>query len=208
MPKITKELSDAHKNEIMAACVSLYEKMSFKDITIKEISKLTSIARSSIYNYFHTKEEIFLEIFKREYEYWIADLTAIADDHEQMTSDEFANALAESLDKRHLLLKLLSMNMYDMEENSSMPKLVEFKKAYGNSMKAVNTCLSKFFPNMTEFEKQEFIFTFFPFIYGIYPYTFVTEKQRTAMKRAGAEYKFLTVHEIAYMELKKLLSVY
>ena len=122
-----------------------------------------------------------------------------------MSSDEFASALASSLEKRQLLLKLLSMNMYDMEENSGMPRLVEFKKAYGNSMQAVKRCLSKFFPHMTEQEKQDFIFTFFPFIYGIYPYTFVTEKQRTAMERAGVEYKFMSVYEISYMEIKKLL---
>ena len=205
MPRGSKELSAARREEIMNACASLYETMSFKDITVKEISKFISTTRTSIYNYFRTKEEIFLAIFKREYEYWIEDLTRLADENDRMSSDEFASALASSLEKRQLLLKLLSMNMYDMEENSGMPRLVEFKKAYGNSMQAVKRCLSKFFPHMTEQEKQDFIFTFFPFIYGIYPYTFVTEKQRTAMERAGVEYKFMSVYEISYMEIKKLL---
>ena len=206
MPRGSKELSAARREEIMNACASLYETMSFKDITVKEISKFISTTRTSIYNYFRTKEEIFLAIFKREYEYWIEDLTRLADENDRMSSDEFASALASSLEKRQLLLKLLSMNMYDMEENSGMPRLVEFKKAYGNSMQAVKRCLSKFFPHMTEQEKQDFIFTFFPFIYGIYPYTFVTEKQRTAMERAGVEYKFMSVYEISYMEIKKLLG--
>lgn len=206
MPRGSKELSAARREEIMNACASLYETMSFKDITVKEISKFISTTRTSIYNYFRTKEEIFLAIFKREYEYWIEDLTRLADENDRMSSDEFASALASSLEKRQLLLKLLSMNMYDMEENSGMPRLVEFKKAYGNSMQAVKRCLSKFFPHMREQEKQDFIFTFFPFIYGIYPYTFVTEKQRTAMERAGVEYKFMSVYEISYMEIKKLLG--
>lgn len=32
--------------------------MSFKDITLKDISRETTFSRTSIYNYFQTKEEI------------------------------------------------------------------------------------------------------------------------------------------------------
>lgn len=206
MPKSSEKSSSTRREEIMDACASLYETMSFKDITVKEISKFISTTRTSIYNYFRTKEEIFLAVFKREYEYWIENLKKLTDENDKMSSDEFASALASSLDKRPLLLKLLSMNMYDMEENSGMPRLVEFKRAYGNSVQAVRDCLNKFFPDMTESEKQEFMLMFFPFIYGIYPYTFTTEKQRTAIERAGIEYTPMSVYEISYIEIKKLLG--
>ena len=63
MPKGSAELTQARKNEIIAACRKLYETMSFKEITLKEIGKQTSFTRTSIYNYFETKEEIFLALF-------------------------------------------------------------------------------------------------------------------------------------------------
>ena len=44
-------------------------------------------------------------------------------------------------------------------------------------------------------EKQDFIYTFFPFMFGIYLYTFVTVKQRTAMEEAGVNYVFLSIYE-------------
>ena len=50
MPRGSKELSAARREEIMNACASLYETMSFKDITVKEISKFISTTRTSIYN--------------------------------------------------------------------------------------------------------------------------------------------------------------
>lgn len=207
MPKGSKQLTNSRREEIIDACAALYEKMNFKDITIKEISKYTSFTRTSIYNYFRTKEEIFLALFQREYELWIDDLTHLAGDNQRLSADDFASKLASSLEKRQRLLKLLSMNMYDMEENSSMDSLVAFKYAYGRSINALKVCLKKFFPQMTERDAENFIFTFFPFIYGIYPYTYVTEKQREAMKKAGVEFKYLSVYEMAYMEIKKLLDI-
>lgn len=74
MPKGSPELTNARKEEIIAACEKLYETMSFKDITIRDIGNATSFGRTSIYNYFQTKEEIFLALLQREYEIWISDL--------------------------------------------------------------------------------------------------------------------------------------
>ena len=47
--------TDKRRSEIVRACRELYQTMSFKDITIKEISEYTSFSRPSIYNYFATK---------------------------------------------------------------------------------------------------------------------------------------------------------
>ena len=62
MPKGSEELINARKEEIINACAALYETMSFKEITIRNNSKKTSFSRPSIYNYFQTKEEIFLAL--------------------------------------------------------------------------------------------------------------------------------------------------
>lgn len=56
---------------------------------------------------------------------------------ETMTDDEIADVLARTLDDRRQLLKIMSMNHYDLEENSRMELLVEFKVSYGNAMKLV-----------------------------------------------------------------------
>ena len=74
MPKGSAELTNARREEILAACRKLYETMSFKDITLKEIGQQTSFTRTSIYNYFETKEEIFLALFQREYEQFAREL--------------------------------------------------------------------------------------------------------------------------------------
>ncbi len=207
MPKGSEELTAARKEEIITACAELYKTMSFKEITMKEIGNATTFTRTSIYNYFQTKEEIFLALLQMEYELWVQSLKQIQAGHERMTGEEFADALAHSLEERENLLKIMAMNHYDMEENSRLERLVEFKVAYGNSLDEVRNCLDKFFPEMTAQDKQNFLFSFFPFMFGIYPYTVVTEKQREAMRQAKVSYVYMTIYEITYAEVKKLLGV-
>ena len=203
MPRGSAALTNARREEIIKACKELYRTMSFKDITIKEIANYTSFTRPSIYNYFETKEEIFLAILQGEYELWVEELNGVIADNDSLSRQKTAEALAASLERRELLLKLMSMNHYDMEANSRMESLVEFKKAYGASIDAVDRLIRKF---VEDVDSEEFIYNFFPFIYGIYPYAVVTEKQKEAMKTAGVNYRYHTIYELAYNCAIKLLQ--
>ncbi len=205
MPKVSEEFLLARREEIIDACAKLYETMSFKEITLKEIGKVTSFNRTSIYNYFDTKEEIFLALMQREYEEWAAELRDLAKNGKIENRRGLAEALAKSLSKRERLLKLLSMNHYDMEENSRLENLVEFKKAYGSSIKAVEACLIKHCPDMGEKAREEFLYIYFPFMYGIYPYAVVSEKQREAMEEAGVGFRYHSIYELTVNCLSKLL---
>ncbi len=206
MPKGSPELANARKEEIIAACETLYQTMGFKEITMKEIADYTSFSRPSIYNYFETKEEIFLALLQKEYERWIEDLEEVISSRNAMTRDEIAGALARTLERREQLLKLMSMNHYDMEANSRMERLTEFKKAYGRSLQAVDGLLRTFAPDLSAQDREEFLYAFFPFIYGIYPYAVVTDKQREAMDRAETGYVYHSIYELAFRCAKKLLE--
>lgn len=208
MPRKTESRTSARKEEIIRACAALYESMSFKDITLKEISEYTSFSRPSIYNYFQTKEEIFLALLQKEYELWIKDLDELAASEKSMTTEELAAALAQSLERRKRLLKLMSMNHYDMEENSRMERLVEFKATYGASIRAVDRMIERFCPAMSDADRQSFLYMFFPFIYGIYPYAEVSEKQREAMEQAKIGFAYHSIYEITYPFIKKMLEAF
>lgn len=206
MPKGSAELVSARREEILDACRKLYETMSFKEITLKEIGQQTSFTRTSIYNYFETKEEIFLALFQREYELFADDLDALCEREPALSKEELASALARALEKRPLMLKLLSMNLYDMEANSRMERLVEFKTAYGASKDALDRCLKKFVPGLGAEGRQTFLYAFLPFVYGLYPYTVVTDRQREAMAQAGIDYVYMSTFEMAYAFIRSMLG--
>lgn len=205
MPKGSKELTDLRKDEIVAACDKLYATASFGEITIKDIGRETSFTRTSIYNYFATKEEIFLALFAREYTRWGDALEEIGS-RDAMTEREFAEAIAHSLEERQTMLKLLSMNLYDMECMSRASELAAFKFSYKRALELVKSALVKFFPYMGESEATDFVYSFFPFMFGIYPYTHTTEKQTEAMRRAGIVAPRCTVFDMVSGMTEKLLK--
>lgn len=206
MPKGSEELTNARKEEIVNACAVLYETMSFKDITLRDIGDKTSFTRTSIYNYFQTKEEIFLALLKREHDAWTADMKEMISQNTSMGGEAFADALARILEKRGCMLKLMSMNIYDMEVNSRMQNLVDFKKSYAEAFDTLDECLQKFFPTMTEEDRKGFLYVFFPFLFGIHPFTSHTEKQLEAMKQAGIKEGDCTIYELAKPFLLQLLK--
>lgn len=99
----------------------------------------------------------------------------------------------------------MSMNHYDLEENSRMELLVEFKVSYGNAMKTIMAMLEKFRKDMDFEKRQEFVYSFFPFMFGIYPYTVVTKKQKEAMKLAGVDYTYSSLYNLTFVAVRRML---
>ena len=206
MFKGTPEIVAQRREEIVNACEQLYQTMSFRDINLKEIGNVTSFSRPTIYNYFHTKEEIFLALYEREYDRWNAELETILNSNQNLTRKQIAEKIAGSLEQRAQLLRLLSMNNFDMEANSREELLVSFKGAYGRSLDLFRLILEKHCPEMSAEEVQGIIHVFFPFMFGIYPYTEVTDKQRKAMEEAEVDFRYQTIYEITYNCLVRLLD--
>ncbi|MBQ6513531.1 MAG: TetR/AcrR family transcriptional regulator [Clostridia bacterium] len=207
MSRGSAQLTEARKEEIIAACAALYEEKGFKDTTIKDIGEAITLTRTGIYIYFETKEEIFLALLGREYDAWVSEMREIMARKTAMTRNDVAEVLAGTLTNHPRLLRLLSMNLYEMEANSRLERLVEFKKSFGASLETVDLLLQQYIPDMNEDQRRKFIYAFFPFIYGIYPYTSVTEKQMAAMREAGIPYQYQSAFELTFACAKKLLEV-
>ena len=203
--KKNNDISLKRKEEIVLACEKLYKKMSFSDITIKDIAKETTFTRASIYNYFETKEEIFLALYEKEYYIWASDLEEILMSVKKFTRASFADKIAKTLEKRIMLLKLMAMNNYDMEEHSRLECLTSFKVAYLKTIDLFSKLLSKFNPLLTKKEIDDIIYMFYPFIYALYPYSHVTKKQMMAMEKAGHKWRGNTIYQLTYKFIYKIL---
>ena len=74
---------------------------------------------------------------------------------------------------------------------------------HGEQKKAQATRL---FPHLSGTERSDFIYEFYPFMYGVYPYAHPTEKQLDAMRNAGMVPRKLTVYEITRKFISDLLG--
>lgn len=206
MPKFSQEIMNSRKEELVDACEKLYQTKTFNEISLKEIGDTAKFTRTAIYSYFQTKEEIFLALLQREYGKWIKELEDIEQTVGKFTASRLAKMFALSLQNRVQLLKLLSMNLYAIEEWSRDENLLEFKKVYKAAIDAVDRCFRKLRPNAIPAESYAFSYQFFPFMYGVYPYVFPSEKQIRAMKTAGMKLKKRTVYQLAYPAILKMLE--
>lgn len=197
---------EKRKKEILDAASTLYETMHYRDINIKEISTITSINRTSIYNYFETKEEIFLSLLEEEYRAWANELTNTAKQKILHSANDLAKYIANSLANRPVMLKLISNNLTDFEENSRDEKIISFKEAYGATLQAMNLLLEQVFSNWSKQERTNFIYSFFPFLFWVYPYTTVTKRQKMGMEAANLSFIQFSIYDLVYNFLRQLLS--
>ena len=199
----TRGSAEFREEEILNACEKLYEKKYFREVTLKDIGAETSFSRPSIYNYFQTKEEIFLRLFEREYLLWCEDLERIGEG--EVKTEELPDKIARSLENRSLMLKLLAVNLYDMEENSRTERLVSFKKAYGRSVSLFDSILKKAFPGLSDEERRKMLVAAFQFLHGVYPYAHATPKQVEAMDIAGVRHDNRSIYELSVDGLRRII---
>ena len=67
MARISKEEQEAVKERIIEESRKLFNDVGFDKTSTKMIAKKTGIAEGTIFNYFGTKDEIFFEVFYKDY---------------------------------------------------------------------------------------------------------------------------------------------
>ena len=55
-----------------------------------------------------------------------------------------------------------------------------------------------------QFCRQTFLYAFLPLMFGLYPYTAATDKQKAAMEKAGMEYRPASAYALAYAGIRVL----
>lgn len=206
MPKITEEEAAARRTEIIDACEELYQSESYRDITMTQVGEIVSFGRANVYNYFQNKDEILLALLQREYERWVADLSALGEGSASLDGDGLADGLAKSVQARTQMLKILAMNLYDIEQNSRLESLVEFKSVYKQAVEALKAVVRSGKPSWSEELIDRFVYGFMPFMHGAYPHAFHSEKQRAAMDAAGVAQPDLSIYSLVRDLAAKLLQ--
>ncbi|WP_182188428.1 TetR family transcriptional regulator [Pectinatus frisingensis] len=194
----TEEQITRRQKEIIDACDTLYGNSSFNSVTIKAISELTSFTRPSIYNYYKTKEEIFLDLMQREYMDWYADVAAKFHVCNTMGKEEFCHFLTDSLVRREKMLRLLSIHLTAIENNCRTEKLSAFKKNSAVVFDILSQGIDKFFSATPEKAKKTFRSEFFIYVFGIYPFTHLSKKQKTAMKEAHVIFNTISFRRLCF----------
>ena len=182
----TKEQLDIRKNEIINTVSKMFDEMDYQDISMKTISEKISIARSSLYCYYNSKEEIMLDVLKNDYIKFLNSLTSIFDKKDSsidIVIDQLARAYMSNLK----IMKIISLYLTDIEMHCSLESLINFKKDFVNPMSKLKEAIKSYF-DLTTSENTLIIFnSLLMFTNSLYPMINPIDKQKEAMKIVGME---------------------
>ncbi|MDR2442947.1 MAG: TetR/AcrR family transcriptional regulator [Deltaproteobacteria bacterium] len=202
----TKEQIISRQKEIMEACDTIFSQSGYESVNIKAIAQMTSLQRPAFYFYYKTKDEVLLDLLKREMQAWDASMQEVIDATESMTKEEFGSFLTDMLAPREKMLKLLTLLCTNIENQCSVEKLADFKRDRGGSLLTIRKGLDKFFPKVSSSNKDFFITSFMAYTFGLFPLAFPTNKQIEAMKMAGREPHPPNFRETFYRGIMLFLS--
>ena len=168
------------KNEICQVVDKMLDNMDYQDITMKTISEKISIARSSLYCYYLSKEEIVLDVLKKYYVSLFNGLS-ICLNKKYKNREELASNLTDEYFNHLKLLKLSSMYLTDIEIHCSLESVIEFKKIFIKLIPELKQSIKNQFD--VDDNNANYIYNFLLMIlHSFYPLAFPNSNQIKAME--------------------------
>jgi AcrR family transcriptional regulator len=202
----TEEQISHRQEEIINACDTLFSRDGYEGVNIKAISEITSFKRTTVYIYYNTKDEVLLDLLKRELLDWEIALRRAFEETKTMTKERFCTVLAESAASRDKMLRLLVMLSSTIENQCGIERLTAFKRETGGALGAIREGLDAYFPEGGTAKKDFFMIAMMSIMQGLYPLAYPTQKQLDAMAMAGRAYTAPDFKGTLYRALLLLLS--
>lgn len=179
----TEEQVNIRKEEIINIVSKMFDEMDYQNISMKTISEKISIARSSLYCYYNSKEEIMLDVLKNDY---IKFLKTIIENFENKdTIEELTDNITDAYMNNLRVMKIISLYLTDIEIHCSLESLVNFKKDFVTYMLDLKKSICKRFNNIPEKESLIIYNSLLMLTHSLYPLINPVENQKEAMRIVG-----------------------
>src|SRR5699024_7640678 len=76
MPKISDAAKEERKSKILDAALECFSQKGYSASTVDDIVRYSKLSKGSVYNYFKSKEEIFLNLLNQRNEAILTELRA------------------------------------------------------------------------------------------------------------------------------------
>ena len=170
-------------DEILNSCENIYLKTDFTNITIQLISEKTTIRRTAIYKYFQNKEEILLEVLKKHIELLKEEFN-----NEELikNKEDFSNNFIKIFENHVIILKIMGVNLAEIERQVRVKNLIEFKKTFKEFHDKFIDILKDIYPNNSNKDYENVYILLLTLMHGYYPLTNPTIKQIEAMEKTNS----------------------
>ncbi|MCP4446570.1 MAG: TetR/AcrR family transcriptional regulator [Myxococcales bacterium] len=144
------EKKDERKAAICAAAMRLFKKSSYEKVTLNGIAVEAGFAKSNLYRYFSSREEIFLSIFSGLFSQWFSAWSKrLKRFGENEPVPNFAESWVKSFLANPVFLDLTPVLFVSLERNSSYEQLAEFKRHSKDVLCELSLEINRIYPELS-----------------------------------------------------------
>ena len=138
------------RNSILQAAHSLFREKEYEKISLNEIARVAGINKANVYRYFSSKEEIFLAKFESEFNSFARSLIKnLSDLRAKSSAKRVCQIWLDTTLERPALLDLMPQLSLSLEKNSSVEKIVQFKRGLHEQMSDVVCEFVRVYPGLS-----------------------------------------------------------
>ncbi len=149
------------REAILDAAIELLAKDDYHDISIARIARKAGLAKGTIFLYFKTKEELFLQLQVREYKSWFEDINRLLDtslQHKKESSiDEFVKNIMASFRAHHMMIRLTPILHVILERNIDYKTALEFKSFLLSEIHTTGRLIERCLPFLRKNDGSRFL---------------------------------------------------
>ncbi len=186
----TEEKKGIRVKTIKDAALKLFYSKSYSEISMAGIAKELNFTRGNLYKYYQTKEAIYLDIIIDDFILWISNLEKKLSEMPPETTEEFITIWVEISDEHSQLIKLFSIMLTILERNTTLDKLVSFKKALYAEIPKLILLIKTHLPTLSEKQIMAFLDFHIHYSVGLYPFCSPCSLQLEAVKQSQVPYTF------------------
>ncbi len=163
----TPEAKAERRAAILAATAALLAQKGLERTTLSAIATSASVAKSNIYRYFESREEILMRLLVQDLRATHTALNAALTGPQPL--GEVANILADGLAKTPRLCLLISIVSSTLEHNISTATLRDIKRDMLASLTETATALRRALPGLGQQQAERAVQILFALVAGLWP---------------------------------------
>ncbi|MDV6235811.1 TetR family transcriptional regulator [Leptospira ellisii] len=152
------------REQLIRAAIALFNKSPFEKISMDQIAKKAGVAKGTLYLYFKTKEELFLEIHRMDYEFWFESFqTYLKSKSPGLAPAELASWITESLRENQRMVRLMAIGSALLEKNVVYESAFRLKDAVRRHVLESSSDLSR----VLKLKKPEIAIEFLTYLHAL-----------------------------------------
>lgn len=171
----SKQAIQQRYDDILEQTSQLFLEQEYEDITLASVAKDLNISRPSLYNYFSSKEELFLALLKKSYlncENRLRKQVPV-----KQSTQAFCEQLIHTFFEDALFIKLLSLHSAVLESKCPYETMVQFKKDTLSFFHTQFEIIRQQFPDSSEESCWIFLQRFTTISQTFYQYSHIPPEQ-------------------------------